>query len=80
MAKGSRPGCKGKSGSPSHPSREVNTAEGLSRNDLCVLCLLFVPPLIFNPRGSKGKEESISIKYFFVFAKKKLCGLCVLCG
>ncbi len=62
------------------PFRKVNTAKGLSRTDLCVLCLLFVPPLIFNPRGSRGKEESISIKYFFVFTKKKLCGLCVLCG
>jgi hypothetical protein len=29
---------------------------------LCVLCLLFVHPLAFNPQGSKGKEESISIK------------------
>jgi len=36
--------------------------EGLSRNDLCALCLLFVHPLAFNPGGSKGKEESLSIK------------------
>jgi hypothetical protein len=70
MDKCSRPGCKVKSGSPSHPSRKVNTAKGLSRNDLCVLCLLFVPPLILNPRGSKGKEESISIKYFLSLARK----------
>jgi hypothetical protein len=29
---------------------------------LCALCLLFVHPLVFNPGGSKGKEESLSIK------------------
>jgi hypothetical protein len=44
------------------PSRKVNTAKGLSGNDLCALCPLFVHPLVFNPRGLKGKEESISIK------------------
>jgi hypothetical protein len=37
---------------------------------------------VFDPRESKGKEESISTEgfLFFVFTKKKLCGLCVLCG
>jgi hypothetical protein len=61
-----------------YPSRKVKTAKGLSRNDLCVLCFLFVHPLVFIPGGSKGKEGSISIKgfVFFVFPKKKLCDLC----
>jgi len=64
------------------PFRKINTARGLSRNDLCALCLLFVHPLVFITVGSKRKEESISIKgfVFFVFTKKKLCDLCVLCG
>jgi hypothetical protein len=54
----------------------------LSRNDLCALCFLFVHPLVSIPGGSKGKEGSILKKWFifFVFAKKKLCDLCVLCG
>jgi hypothetical protein len=49
---------------------------------LCALRLLFVHPLAFIPGGSEGKEDSISIKgfVFLVFTKKKLCGLCVLCG
>jgi hypothetical protein len=57
-------------------------AKGLSRNDLCALCLLFVHPFVFNPRGLKSKEESISIQgfVFFVFTQKKLCDLCALCG
>jgi hypothetical protein len=82
MAKRSGPGCRGKSGPLSRPSRKVNTAKGLSRNALCVLCFLFVHPLAFVPEGSKGKEESISIEgfVFFVFTEKKLCDLCVLCG
>jgi hypothetical protein len=81
-AKSSMPGCRGKSGAFSHPSRKVKTAKGLSRNDLCVLCFLFVHPLVFIPGGSKGKQGSISIKgfVFFVFPKKKLCDLCGLCG
>jgi hypothetical protein len=29
---------------------------------LCVLCFLFVHPLVSIPGGSKGKEQSISIK------------------
>jgi hypothetical protein len=64
------------------PSRKVKMAEGLSRNDLCALCLLFVHPLVFIPGGSKGEEESVSIQgfVFLVFTKKKLCDLCVLCG
>jgi hypothetical protein len=37
-------------------------AEGLSTNDLCALCLLFVHPLVFIPGGSKGKGEPILIK------------------
>jgi len=82
MAKCSAPGCRGKSGPLSHPSRKVKSAKGLSRNDLCVLCLLFVHPFVFNPGGSKGKEESIPIQgfVFFVFTQKKLCDLCALCG
>jgi hypothetical protein len=82
MAKGSGPGCRGKSGPLSHLSRKINTAKGLSRKDLCALCLLFVHPLVFNPGGSKGREESISVEkfVFLVFTRKKLCGLCVLCG
>jgi hypothetical protein len=62
MAKGSAPGCRGKSGLLSHPSRKINTARGFSRNDLCALGLLFVHPLVFNPGGSKAKEESLAIK------------------
>jgi hypothetical protein len=62
MAKSSEPGCRGKSGPLSHPCRKVKTAKGLSRNDLCALCLLFVHPLAFNPGGSKGKVEFLSIK------------------
>ncbi len=82
MAKSSEPGCRGKSGPLSHPCRKVKTAKGLSRNDLCALCFLCVHPLVFIRGGSKGKEESVSIKrfVFFVFTKKKLCDLCVLCG
>jgi len=82
MARCSAPGCRGKNGPLSHPSRKVKMAKGLSRNDLCALCLLFVHPLVFIPGGSKPKEESMSIKgyVFFVFTKKKLCDLCVLCG
>jgi hypothetical protein len=52
----------GKSGALSHPSRKIKTAKGLSRNDLCALCFLFVHPLVFIPGRSKGKEESTSIK------------------
>jgi hypothetical protein len=82
MAKCPAPGCRGKSGPLSHPSRKVKMAKGLSRNDLCALRLLFVHPLFFIPGGSKGEEESTSIQgfVFFVFTKKKLCDLCVLCG
>jgi hypothetical protein len=49
---------------------------------LCALRLLFVHPPLFNPRGSKGKEESPSIQGsgFFVFTQKRLCDLGVLCG
>jgi hypothetical protein len=73
MAKSSRPGG-GKSGALSNPSRKVKTAKGLSRNGLCALCFLFVHSLVFIPGGSKGKEESTSIKYFVVlsFPKKTL--------
>jgi len=39
---------------------EVQNSQGLSRNDLCALCFLFVHPLVSIPRISKGKEESIS--------------------
>jgi hypothetical protein len=57
MAKCSAPGCRGKSGPLFRPSRKVKTAKGLSRNDLCVLCVLFVHPLVFIPGRSKAKEE-----------------------
>jgi hypothetical protein len=82
IAKSSGPGCRGKSGALSHPSRKVKTRKDLSRNDLCVLCFLFVHPLVSIPGRPKGKEGSISIKgfVFLVFPKKKLCDLCVLCG
>ena len=61
---------------------ESQKGKGLSRNDLCALCLLFVHPLVFIPGGSKRQEESISNEgfVFFVFTKNKLCDLCVLCG
>jgi hypothetical protein len=71
MAKYSAPGCKGKSGPLSHPSRKVKTAKGLSRNDLCALRLLFVHPLVFLPGGSKRKEESMSTKGFVFFSLPK---------
>ena len=82
MAKSLRPGCRRKSGPISNAPRKVKNTKGLSKDDLCALCFLFVHPLAFIPGGSKGKEESISIKgyVFFVFTKEKLCGLCVLCG
>jgi hypothetical protein len=35
---------------------------GVSENDLCALCLLFVHPLVFIPGGWKGKERPIFIK------------------
>jgi hypothetical protein len=72
MAKCSAPGCRGKNGALSHPSRKVKTAKGLSRNDLCDLCFLFVHPFVSMPGRPKGKEESISIKgfVFFVFTQK----------
>jgi hypothetical protein len=65
-----------------HPSRKVKTGKGLSRSNLCALCLLSIHPPVLIPGGWKGKEESIFIKgfLFFVFTKKKLCDLCVLCG
>ena len=82
MAKGLELGCRGESGSLSHPSRKVKRAKGLSRNDLCALCFLFVHPLVSIPGRPEGKEGSISIKgfVFFVFPKKNLCDLCGLCG
>jgi len=82
MAKSSSPGCKGKSGALSCPSRKVKTAKRPSRNDLCALCFLFVHPLVSIPGRLKGKEGSVSIKQFvfFAFPKKKLCDLCGLCG
>ena len=66
-AKCSALGCREKSGLLSNPSRKINTARGLSRNDLCDLCLLFVHPLVFILGGSKRKEESLSIKGFVFF-------------
>ena len=62
MAKSSGPGCRGENGVFSHPSQKVKMRKDLSRNDLCVLCFLFVHPLVSIPGGSKGKEESRSIK------------------
>jgi len=63
-------------------SWEIHTANGFSRNNLCALGLLFVPPLPFFPGGSKGQEEFISLESFdfFVFTQENLGGLCVLCG
>jgi hypothetical protein len=82
MAKCLAPGYRGQSGPLSHPSRKVKTAKGLSRKVLCALCLLFVHPFVSIPGRPKGKEEPPSIEgfVFFVFTKKKLCALCVLCG
>jgi hypothetical protein len=64
------------------PFPEGQNGQGLSRNDLCALCFLFVHPLVSIPQRPKGKEGSISIKgfVFSVFTKKKLCDLRVLCG
>jgi hypothetical protein len=59
MAKCSAPGCRGKSAPLSHPSRKVKTAKGLSRNDLCALCLLFVHSLVFIPGGSRESKRLI---------------------
>jgi hypothetical protein len=81
MAKCSAPGCRAKSGPIFNVSRKAKTVKGLPRNALCALCLLFAHPLVFIPGGSKGKGESIFYRsIFFVFTKKKLCGLRVLCG
>jgi hypothetical protein len=55
MAKSSGPGCRGKNGVFSHPSQKVKTRKDLSRKDLCVLCFLFVHPLVSIPGGSKEK-------------------------
>ncbi|KPK86095.1 MAG: hypothetical protein AMJ94_18285 [Deltaproteobacteria bacterium SM23_61] len=35
---------------------------------LRALCLLFVHPLVFNPLGTKGKDESIFIRQFAFFS------------
>jgi len=51
-----------KSGVIAHPSRKVKTTKGLSRNDLCALCFLFVHPPVIIPGESEGKEEPIFIK------------------
>jgi hypothetical protein len=73
---------QGEKGPSFSPCPEGQNYQWLSRNDLCALCFLFVHPLVWIPGGSKGKEKSVSIKsfVFFVFTKKKLCGLCALCG
>jgi hypothetical protein len=57
-------------------------AKGISSNNLCALCLLFVHTLVFIREGPKDKEEAKPIEgfVFFVFTKKKLSDLCVLCG
>jgi hypothetical protein len=52
--------------------------EGLSRTHLCALCLLFIHLLVFNPGGSRGKEESLSIKglvFFCLYRGKALRSL-----
>jgi hypothetical protein len=47
-------------------------AKKFSGNDLCALCFLFVHPLVFNPRESKGKAGSISIEAFvFLYLTRK---------
>jgi hypothetical protein len=58
MAKYSGPGCNEKSSPLFNPSRRINTAHGLPRNDFCDLRLLFVHPLLLFPGGSKGKKKS----------------------
>jgi hypothetical protein len=63
-------GMQAKKRLSSPPFPEGQFGQGLSRNDLFVLCLLFVPPLVFNPGGSKGKEEPIFIKYFLSLPRK----------
>jgi len=70
---------QGENGPLCLPSWKVITAKGLSWNNLCVLCLLFGHPVVFNPGGSKGKEELISIEgnAFLIFAQHKLCDLCI---
>jgi hypothetical protein len=62
MGKSSRPGCRRKSVPISNAPRKVKNTKGLSRGDLCALCLLFVHPLVFIPGASEDKEESISVK------------------
>jgi hypothetical protein len=56
------PEMQGKNSPLFHPSWKINAAHGLSRSGLFALCLLFLHPLVFNPGGSKGQEESISIE------------------
>jgi hypothetical protein len=48
---------------------KVNTAEGVSRNDLCALCLLFVHPLVFIPRRL-ARQRGVQIN-------KMICVLCL---
>jgi hypothetical protein len=55
-------GCNERNGPFSNTSREARTPKGLSRNDLCPLCFLFVHPLVSITGRPKGKEESISIE------------------
>jgi hypothetical protein len=72
----------GKSALISNASRKARTFKGLPWDNLCVLCFLFVHPLVSIPGRWKGKEGSIFIKRFvlFVFSKKNLGDLCGLCG
>jgi hypothetical protein len=44
------------------PIFQLFTDSGIPISFLCALCFLFVHPLVSIPGGSKGKEESISIK------------------
>jgi hypothetical protein len=67
MVKCLRSGCKGEAPLLSHLSRKDNTAKGLSGNDLCAFCFLFVHPLVSIPGRPKGKEEFISIQGFVFF-------------
>jgi hypothetical protein len=77
MVKSSGPGCRAKRNPPSNPARKAKTAKcfhgTISALSVSSSFILIVSIL----RGSKGKEESISIKWFvfFVFTKNRLGGL-----
>jgi len=61
-AKGLRPGDKRTSIPIFSASRQAIIGKLLSRNDLCVLCLLFGHPPVFIRKGYREKKISISQK------------------